>query len=107
MADLISAGLAFGRSPKYSAARPAICGDDIDADCDGIDPACATPSWDELLPLIDDPGFEWNTNGDPVYTRPATVTLHGTGCSASVGDRGNAMWIFGLALSALAMRRKR
>src|SRR6478752_1176689 len=29
-ADLISAGDASGRSPRYSAPRPATCGDDID-----------------------------------------------------------------------------
>ena len=94
-------------SPDVRPGAVDVCGDDIDADCDGIDPACATPSWDDFSPLIDDPGFDWNPDGDPVYTRPATVTLHGTGCSAAVGGRGNAMWVFGLALGALLMRKKR
>ncbi len=84
-----------------------VCADGIDADCDGIDPACTTPRMDGPDPLVDDPGFDWNPEGDPVYTRPAINTLHGTGCSASPGARGNALWLFGFVFGALTMRRKR
>jgi hypothetical protein len=84
-----------------------LCSDGIDADCDGIDPACMTPRWDELDPLVDDPGFDWNPDGDPVYTRPQINTLHGTGCSASVGGRGNALWVLGVVLGVMFKRSKR
>lgn len=93
-------------SPEVRPGALDICGDDIDADCDGIDPACTTPSWDDFGPLVDDPGFDWNPDDAPVYTRPSTVGLRGTGCSASFGGRGNAMWVFGLALGALVLRRR-
>ena len=90
-----------------------VCSDGLDSDCDGIDPACGTPRWEDFTPLADDPGFDWNADGSPLYTRPEVQTLRGTGCSASAGARSNGVWGWGLVLvgfagwSIASVRKKR
>jgi hypothetical protein len=81
-----------------------LCEDTIDADCDGVDPACDTPSMPTPDPDIDDPGFDWS-HGEPVHTGP---TRHGiqSSCSASPG-RGSVASLIGLLLAlALVVRRR-
>ncbi len=89
-----------------------LCEDAIDADCDGVDPACETPSMPTPDPDIDDPGFDWS-GGEPVHTggQPSTHRISSS-CSVSATgmSRGGTLLASGLLLGLgvlVGSRRRR
>ena len=84
-----------------------LCEDAIDADCDGIDPACETPSMPTPDPDIDDPGFDWS-DGEPVHTggRPTTHRISSS-CSATSAGAGGGGLALVLGLGVLVGSRRR